>query len=121
MTARADTAHTAWDRRWQTEEGRKNWSAAEPEVLDWIAEARKRGGMRALDLGSGVGRHTLAIAAAGFDTHALDGSVAGIEHLRKLAAASGLSVEFTGGPDDASPVARRFFRLPAGLQRHLSR
>ena len=121
MTARADTAHTAWDRRWQTEEGRKDWSAAEPEVLDWVAEARKRGGMRALDVGSGVGRHTLAIAAAGFDTHALDGSAAGIEHLRKLAAASGLTVESRVGLMTHLPVAGRFFRLPAGLQRHLSR
>ncbi len=82
-----DTAHQTWDKRWQSSEGRAGWLEAEPDVMTWASEARLRGGTRALDLGCGVGRHTLVLASLGFETHAVDASEAGLAHVAAEAAA----------------------------------
>jgi len=89
---RTDTAHLAWDKRWQSEAGRADWIRPEADVTALIEELRQSGPVRALDLGCGVGRHALAFAAAGFDTHAVDMAGAGLAELDKSARAAGLTV-----------------------------
>lgn len=89
---RTDTAHRKWNETWQSEDGRRAWSEAEPDVLACAATVIAAGGSRALDLGCGVGRHALALARMGFDVDALDGSEVGIAQLRKSAQAEGLAL-----------------------------
>jgi tellurite methyltransferase len=89
---RTDTAHHAWDRRWQSPEGRQDWLAPEADVADCANTTFAGGGRRALDLGCGVGRHALLLAEIGWQTHALDGSSSGIAHLTREAEARQLAI-----------------------------
>lgn len=109
MAKRTDTAHASWDERWRTSEGRAHWLEPEPDVVEWAGIARARGGLRALDIGSGVGRHSLVLARLGFETHAIDGSEAGIAHLCGEAAARGLSVSTRTGLMTELPYADHSF------------
>ena len=86
------TAHKAWEGRWQTLEGRADWLDAEPDVVAAAEALAQKGGGRVLDLGCGVGRHALIFAALGLETHALDGSPAGLAHLEDSARTGGLKV-----------------------------
>jgi SAM-dependent methyltransferase len=72
-------AHEHWDAAWRRPEGRDDWLEPEPAVLPTISTFQNGAAPRVLDLGCGVGRHARAFAAAGFETHALDGASAGIE------------------------------------------
>lgn len=89
---RTDTAHFAWDKRWQTEEGRADWLKPAEDVAMLISSLQQDGPVKALDLGCGVGRHALAFARAGFETHAVDLSEAGLQELEKSAKAGGVEV-----------------------------
>ncbi len=89
---RTDTAHRKWNETWQSEEGRRAWSEADPDVLACAASVLSAGGGNALDLGCGIGRHALALARMGFQVDALDGSEAGLDQLRKSAGRGGLPI-----------------------------
>jgi len=102
---KTDTAHLAWDKRWRTEEGRADWLRPDADVANLIERLRPQGGVRALDLGCGVGRHALAFARAGFETHAMDLSEAGLAELKKSAQSDGLTIETHLAPMTALPFA----------------
>ncbi|WP_420336149.1 class I SAM-dependent methyltransferase [Roseibium sp.] len=89
---KTDTAHLAWDKRWQTEEGRADWLRPAEDVSTLIGKLAQNGPVKALDLGCGVGRHALAFARAGFDTHAMDLSEAGLQELQESARAEDLKI-----------------------------
>lgn len=82
-----DTAHRWWDRWWSDAQGRSQWAEPEPSVLDVCSTLRARGASDVLDLGAGIGRHTLAFAAAGLQVTAVDASTAGLIVLRQTVAA----------------------------------
>ncbi|MEM7044826.1 MAG: class I SAM-dependent methyltransferase, partial [Pseudomonadota bacterium] len=77
-TERTDTAHHHWDKLWQVDEGRADWLEPDPDVVVFAKSRFDASDRRALDLGCGVGRHALALAAIGFDTSAMDASPAGL-------------------------------------------
>ncbi len=106
---RTDTAHRKWNETWQSEDGRRAWSQAEPDVLACAASVLEAGGSQALDLGCGVGRHSLALARLGFEVDALDGSEVGIAQLRKDAQNEGLSLRTHHGSMTELPFADRSF------------
>ncbi|MHA7772267.1 class I SAM-dependent methyltransferase [Roseibium sp. M-1] len=106
---KTDTAHLAWDKRWRTEEGRADWLRPEEDVAGLIETLQGQGPVRALDLGCGVGRHALAFARAGFETHAMDLSEAGLAELQKSAQVSGLTVETHLAPMTALPFEDNSF------------
>ncbi|MBO6893684.1 MAG: class I SAM-dependent methyltransferase [Roseibium sp.] len=89
---KTDTAHLAWEERWQTEEGRADWLRPDEGVAALVDKLMQNTPVKALDLGCGVGRHALAFARAGFETHAMDLSEAGLEEVQKSARAAGLEV-----------------------------
>jgi SAM-dependent methyltransferase len=97
------TAVEAWDRRWATEEGRADWLDPHPEIAALLPKLKERGARTALDLGCGVGRHSLLLAEAGLEVDAIDGSASGLEVLRRTAAARGLSLSLRQADADSLP------------------
>jgi tellurite methyltransferase len=91
------TAHQSWDRRWQSESGRDEWLNPDPRVVRFVQARRDAGAHTALDLGCGVGRHSLALARLGFVTTAFDASLAGLEYTRAAAEEEGLALIFERG------------------------
>jgi SAM-dependent methyltransferase len=74
------TAYCDWNEQWKSDEGRNKWLVPEPEVHATAHLLRETGASRAVDLGCGVGRHSLLLASLGFAVVALDGSDAGIAY-----------------------------------------
>ncbi len=101
---RLDTAHESWDRRWGHAETRARWTQAEPGVTELIPVLRDRGAQRVVDVGTGIGRHALAFARAGFEVVAVDASATGLAELSRAADAEGLSVDTELAPFTALPV-----------------
>jgi len=54
------------------------WRAPEQAVVAWAEQLWEVGGRRALDLGCGIGRHTVALAHMGFGVTATDVSPSGL-------------------------------------------
>lgn len=85
----------AWDRIWGKTGAGELWSQPDPDVEALIPILRDEGKSRALDLGCGMGRHTVLLAAAGFETYATDSSEQGIERCRSWLRAEGLEATTT--------------------------
>lgn len=105
----SDTAHIAWDKSWQTNEGRADWLNPEAEVLDCMARLRTAGFKTALDLGCGVGRHSLAMAMVGFETSALDASNTGLLELQRSAETHQLTISTHQGRMTELPFPNETF------------
>src|SRR5258708_4707480 len=101
----AGTAAEAWDKRWATPEGRADWLDAHPDVVALLPELKARGARTALDLGCGVGRHTMLLADNGFAVDAFDGSTTGLDVLRDTAKQRGGTVGLHQGNADTLPFA----------------
>ena len=91
------TAHESWDSRWDRQEALGEWLTPDPHVLRFAKRRRDAGAETALDLGCGVGRHSLALARLGYVTTAFDASLAGLEYTKKAAAEEGLALIFERG------------------------
>lgn len=103
------TAHFAWDGVWRTPEGRADWLVPEGELCALVPRLKARECRHALDLGCGVGRHALHLAAEGFDVDAFDGSPNGLAFADQEARARGLSVRFREGQMMQLPYADALF------------
>lgn len=103
------TAHQAWEERWRDEAGRADWLDPAPEVRELAPELRPRGVARVLDLGSGVGRHALYLAALGFRVAAVDASPAGLDYAGRAAEAAGLEIAFHRAEMTDLPFAEASF------------
>lgn len=99
-----DTAHQFWDRWWGEASERTRWSQPEPTVLGFIPALQARGVHRLLDVGAGIGRHTLAYARAGFEVIAVDASATGLERLTHAARAERLDVTTHVAAFSALPI-----------------
>lgn len=99
------TAHLDWEREWRTEAGRQDWLLPEPEVLEVAEALHLQRAYRILDLGCGVGRHSLMLAREGFEVDALDGSPTAVALTRQAAAEAGLNVVAREGLMTALPYA----------------
>lgn len=104
------TAHLEWDKRWQTEAGRADWLKPDHDVVQFIQQFKpSASGLRVLDLGCGVGRHSIYLAESGFETYGLDGSEAGISHAKQAACDLKLDIHLTRGSMEALPYDSAFF------------
>ncbi len=68
------------------------WSEPSEDVYYLVARWKKSGLSRVLDLGCGMGRHSLLFAENGFEVTALDLSESGLRKLRALATERGLHI-----------------------------
>ena len=107
--AAMDTAHEAWENRWQSETGRADWLEPDVDVAAAVPLLRDRGARSVLDLGCGVGRHACFFASAGFEVQAMDASVAGIDYAADQARQLGLDIAFRDGLMTDLPYADNSF------------
>ena len=89
-TTATDTAHLYWNTEWKQADASSPWAKAEPWVLEHARTLAP--GSCILDLGAGIGRHSLALAAMGHEVTALDAAEAAVEAITSAAAAQGLDV-----------------------------
>ena len=81
VITKTDTADQHWSKIWdEIEEGSK-WLTPERDVKRWAEGLTP--GAAILDLGAGVGRHALALQAAGFELTALDAAPEGLAKIDK--------------------------------------
>lgn len=78
---KTDTADSHWNDQWAGIEAGSKWLTPEADVKSWAGTLAP--GARILDLGAGVGRHALWLAAAGFDVTALDAAPDGLAEIDK--------------------------------------
>jgi tellurite methyltransferase len=83
----------SWETYWNNLKNHDYWEKPAPEVLDFIRSLSPLKSPAVLDLGSGLGRHTIAFALAGFTVTAADSSQAAIRHLTKWADGLHLFIE----------------------------
>lgn len=81
-----------WEDEYRDEE-QEAFGAPSAEVVDLVPRLPPKA--RVLDLGCGSGRNALPLAKAGFDVHAVDRSVAGIDRLKVRADMAGVSIRTT--------------------------
>jgi tellurite methyltransferase len=105
----AATAIEAWDERWATPEGRADWLVPDPAVAALVPVLKARGTQHVLDLGCGIGRHALLFAEHSFAVEAVDGAAAGLEFVRREAAARGLQLSIRQADADALPFPDESF------------
>ncbi|GAB2611050.1 class I SAM-dependent methyltransferase [Kocuria arenosa] len=88
-----DDNQRMWEDRYASGASSPDGAQPHPEVaalLDRTAGQRAGGPPTALDLGAGTGRHTLALAAAGYDPTALDFSPSAVRTITDALAERGL-------------------------------
>ncbi len=107
--AALDTAHQAWDALWQTEAGRKGWIEVEQDVRDLEKRLAAKGVSRVLDLGCGIGRHSLFFASRGYQVTAIDASVKAVEYTHNAARTAGVAMTVTESPMTAVPFDDGYF------------
>jgi len=76
---------TGWEKQWQDESLIKLWSEFPPmrevvEMADKLQDATRKS---ILDIGCGMGRHTLYLAARGFEVLATDNAPTALQHCRE--------------------------------------
>jgi SAM-dependent methyltransferase len=74
-----------WSATWSDEHGRSEWLVPDTRVAGIVPFLKERNVRTILDLGCGIGRHSLMFASKGFDVWALDGSGEGLYYLKKKA------------------------------------
>lgn len=78
---KTDTADQHWNEEWAGIQAGSKWLTPEEGVMAWAATLEP--GARILDLGAGVGRHALWLAAQGFEVVALDAASEGLAEIDK--------------------------------------
>lgn len=86
-----DTAHQYWSTEWQKADATSIWSVPEPWAVDHARSLPP--GARILDLGAGIGRHSLAFAGLGHRVVALDAAESAVAATAAAAFARGVTVE----------------------------
>jgi len=97
-----------WERLWRLDDVAARWREADPRV---VALADGLAGRRAYDLGCGVGRHALALAARGLRISASDLSPTALGRCRAAFAERGLAAGLVHSAMTAAPFADGSFDL----------
>ena len=100
------TEHKAWD--WDKSEDER-WLIPSEDSYYLVERWRRKGYSAFLDLGCGLGRHSLQFSRAGFDTHAFDLSPGAVRSLGERAAEEGLGIDARCGDMTALPYGDSAF------------
>ena len=81
-----------WQKLWQNPEIAKRWAERPPvpEVVEMADRLESEGRSRVLDIGCGLGRHTVYLAARGFTVTAVDNAPAALSACRENLKQAGL-------------------------------
>jgi len=84
---------TGWQKLWQDPQIAKLWQQRPPlpEVVNMADRLSAEGRKRVLDIGCGLGRHTVYLAARGFDVTATDNAPAALTACRRALEQAGLT------------------------------
>lgn len=74
-----------WDRYWSNASNRPYWQRPDGRVLEFLRTLDRTEHPKVLDLGCGIGRHAIALAAAGFGVVAIDPSAEAIAETQSCA------------------------------------
>lgn len=74
--------HRNWDDLWDDAKKRAQWTEPDPDFLTVIPKLKEENVRKVLDLGCGVGRHTVRLASEGFETHAADSSPSALKYCK---------------------------------------
>ena len=107
--AALDTAHQAWDEMWRTEAGRKDWIEVEKDVRDLEKQLGSMDVSRILDLGCGVGRHSIFFASKGYRVFAIDASIKAVEFTHDSAQKAGVALTVSESPMTTLPFTDDYF------------
>ena len=86
-----------WDEIWKTGEGRKWWLEPEPLVVSLLPRFKEEGVERVLDLGFGLGRHSILLAREGFEVYGIETSPAGLQFALDWAEREEVALNLTTG------------------------
>jgi len=86
-----------WDSYWGDEKKLEYWRKPAKSVLQLMSEFNPDIQSKVLDLGCGIGRHTIAFAQKGFNVVALDNSQEGLNELKEEIKKKELSVNIVVG------------------------
>ncbi|RMF86601.1 MAG: class I SAM-dependent methyltransferase [Nitrospinota bacterium] len=102
-----------WDQYWQEHPDRTRWLRPDPTVQGLIAQVQKGYPFvrRVLDLGCGLGRHTLFLAQRGFEVHGVDNSPQAITYCQRWLAQEGVPVSLLLADITALPYRNACFDL----------
>ncbi len=84
-----------WERIWREQGPRWELEQPQPEVVALVTRLKAKGRRRVHDLGCGLGRHLLLLAAEGFEASGSDISPQAVATCRRRLAESRLSAEVT--------------------------
>ncbi|HUS70479.1 MAG TPA: class I SAM-dependent methyltransferase [Anaerolineae bacterium] len=100
-----------WDEIWKTEEGRASWFEPEPFVVSLLPRFKTEGLKKVLDLGFGLGRHSILLAKEGFEVYGIDTSPAGLQFALQWAEREGMALDLALGDMSQLPYTSDFFDL----------
>jgi SAM-dependent methyltransferase len=99
-----------WQEIWQADGAKRLWSVPDPQVVE-LARSWKAAGdvRRVLDVGCGVGRHALCLAAEGLEVYGSDHSQEAVDEARRTLSDKGMTGVFWRGELEEIPYPDGFF------------
>jgi tellurite methyltransferase len=104
-------AMKGWDEIWKTEQGRARWIEPESFVIRLLPTFKGEGLEKVLDLGFGLGRHSILLAKEGFEVYGIDSSPAGLQFARQWAEREGVALGLALADISQLPYASDSFDL----------
>jgi len=100
-----------WNEIWKSEEGRAGWLAPDPFIVSLLPRFKEEGLKRVLDLGFGLGRHSILLAREGFHVYGIESSPVGLEHALQWADREAVAVNLSLGDMSCLPYGGDSFDL----------
>jgi tellurite methyltransferase len=102
---------SSWNEFWKNEANREYWSQPDKAVVNLLSRTDRSKVNKVLDMGCGIGRHSILFAKANFAVTALDASVEALSVLRGRAQAEGTKVKIIEGSYNPSLFPRNYFDM----------
>ena len=88
---------TSWDSYWDNDSNRSYWLQPDKAIIELMETLDRASVKNVLDLGCGIGRHSIYLAEAGFDVTAVDSSSEALTILKQRVVEKGLGVKIVKG------------------------